>query len=206
MDHFMVFSTLGGLIMRSSVIRMGCLSAFLLVLFVPGRPWADEDLTGWTLEALVCEKEYLETQIEYCSAGIEAWDALIAAMTGGKIGGDMPSNWEPYPEDMTEEQYAALLQVMEQYQAWLPGSYEEVINWVANRRELGDPEAKGSTYDPTLTNYAFDTWLESYVLWSNQCMDQLMMDEPFLAAIKAELTRRGAGGAARCVDIGKEPL
>jgi hypothetical protein len=37
-------------------------------------------------------------------------------------------------------------------------------------------------------------------------MDQLMMDEPRLEAIKAELTRRGAGGAATCVDIGVKPL
>jgi hypothetical protein len=140
------------------------------------------------------------------TAAIEAYDALIAAMTKGKIGGDMPSYWEPYPEDMTEEQYAALLQVLEQYQGWLYGPYDEVINWLANRRELGDPEASGGTYADPISNDSLDAWLQCYALWSNQAMDQLMKEEPRLEAIKAEIARRAAGGAVGGVAIGVKPM
>jgi hypothetical protein len=171
-----ILRALGGHIIRTSVIRMSRLSAFPLLLVVPGLSWADEDFSTWTLEALESEKEYLETQIEYCNAGIEAYDALIAAMTDGQIGGDMPSSWDPYPEDMTEAQFDALLQTFEQYKYWIaccdPESVEahlgEIGALLTQRRQESDPErnATGPVSSP-INNDALDSFVQEYVFFGN---------------------------------------
>jgi hypothetical protein len=201
--------------MRTSVIRVSRLSVFLLLLITPGLSWADEDFSTWTLEALESEKEYLESQIEYCNAGIEAYDALIAAMTDGQIGGDMPSSWDPYPEDMTEAQFEALLQTFEQYKYWIVCCDPEVVETylceiealLTQRRQEGDPErnATGPVSSP-FNNNALDSFVQQYVFFGNQLMDQLMADEPRLAAIKAEIARRAAGAVVGGAAIVINPM
>jgi hypothetical protein len=163
------------------------------------------DYSTFTIAELL---DYLGWAIEFYNWDVEdipAYDGIIAGLTNGMIGGDMPMVWDKYPEDMTDAEWAAFVQlVTDNWGSWPTSiglSLEDYLDLLWWRRFIGgdledmDFEDLGFTWAEVRnqTTDALNDLLRYFVTESNEAMNDMMYREKQIAAILEELLRRGIG-------------
>ena len=132
-------------------------------------------------------------------------DTMIGGVTGGMIGGDNPTRWDKYPEDMTPEEFAALEKLFTDYWGFWPGAdaFDSVQDYLfllwlrrVNGGELDYSYTEQNIYGYTIgqmmaqTTESLNAGLVELVNWSNMLMVDGDDQADWIAVLKAEFKRR----------------